>query len=130
MRAKIVPPADPTAGSEKAWSSVRGRKDFSLGAGRISSFDSCKRVTCGLVVISSERTSAHLSLSPRPRTFQEQIKKVSLLIRFVNAPDSKGGVQQAYSYKSDAWGPEWQWYRQQRFQQPKVHVNGSNDRGS
>ena len=98
LMVEMVPPVVPTAGKEKTWSVWRGRKDFILLSERESSFDSCKSVMCGFVVISSESMSEHLSLSPSPRTFQEQIRKASLLIEIDQAPTDNNVVHLAYSH--------------------------------
>ena len=95
LTAEMVPPVVLTAGKEKTWSACRGRKDFVLLSERESIFDSCKSVMCGFVVISSESTSEHLSLSPSPRTFQEQIRKASLVIETDQAPTDRNVVQLA-----------------------------------
>ena len=98
--AEMVPPAVPTAGSKNTLSSCRGKKDLSLGSEKVSSFDSCKRVMCGFITTYSERMSKHLASSPRPRTFQEQIEKASLLIKIIQTPAARARVQLAYIHKS------------------------------
>ena len=54
---------------------------------------------CGFVVISSDSTSEHLSLSPSPHTFQEHIRKALLLIKTDRAPTDRNGIHLAYSHK-------------------------------
>ena len=98
--AVMVPPAVPIAGNEIAWLSCHGKKNLILRSERVSSFYSFKRVMCGLIAINSERTSEHFSSSPRPRTFQEQIEKASLLIKIIQTPAARARVQLAYIHKS------------------------------
>ena len=81
LKAKTVPPAEPSAGKNTCWSREQGRKDRNSCSVMTFSFDSYRRAQCGLMLISSERISTHFDTSPRPRTFHEQIDRVVLLIQ-------------------------------------------------
>ena len=81
MKAKTVPPAEPSAGKNTCWSREQGRKDRNSCSVMTFSFDSYRRAQCGLMLISSERISTHFDTSPSTLTFHKQIDRVVLLIQ-------------------------------------------------
>lgn len=90
-KALIIPPRVPVEGRDSNWSQRWGRNDFALIRSQSFSFVSCSKEMEGFISVSSASTSLHLSLSFRPRMFQDAIRKFRLIIRWVLAPKSEGG---------------------------------------
>ena len=72
LAAESKPPAEPVAGRVAKKSREVGRKDLIFVVEGVASLVSWRNNMCGLIESSSDKTSLHLSASPRPLTFQEQ----------------------------------------------------------
>ena len=67
-----IPPQLPPASTQRKSRREGKRKERALAAEVEESFVSCRQTTVGLAVVSVSLTTSHLSVSPRPRTFQER----------------------------------------------------------